>query len=407
MTPDAIGIIEDTIAILRSWGVHVHEVDGWRQRGRAPMGTVLGMMAHHDASNKNAKDANALNVIIYGRAGLPGPLATYAVGRDPDDEGPQQAKVYIVAAGKANHAGKGSYPGVNRGAHSMFGVEAFNNGVGEDWDNYDVYVKLFAAHSLAMLKRGRKSINIGHKEFATPRGRKIDPNFSMERFRVDVFSLVYKSTNIVPTTSIYKLGDRVLSLNAPIGEDIKELQSILGITVDGDFGPATLAAVKNFQRAHGLIVDGVVGKNTVAKLKEVRDGKTPVKQPDIVTVSDAQLIAYCRKMVDTLYLVALGRLPAPEDNTAVWADLIAKQGLEATLAAIEATEEGRAHRAYQLKSAAAEGVEGMYQEFLKRDGKWEEHVEWARLIHDKGGDLRAVRDVAQAIANSTEARGQR
>lgn len=55
------------------------------------------------------------------------------------------------------------------------------------------------------------------------------------------------------------------------GSTVNTLQYLLiqagyNIAVDGDFGPATLNAVKNFQRAKGLVVDGVVGKNTWLKL---------------------------------------------------------------------------------------------------------------------------------------------
>ncbi len=46
------------------------------------------------------------------------------------------------------------------------------------------------------------------------------------------------------------------------GEDVKYLQTKLGITADGSFGQKTKAAVTVFQSSKGLTADGIVGKNT-------------------------------------------------------------------------------------------------------------------------------------------------
>jgi hypothetical protein len=50
------------------------------------------------------------------------------------------------------------------------------------------------------------------------------------------------------------------------GDAVKQLQQLLGITADGNFGPQTQAAVIAYQQANGLTADGVVGPQTWAKL---------------------------------------------------------------------------------------------------------------------------------------------
>jgi len=46
------------------------------------------------------------------------------------------------------------------------------------------------------------------------------------------------------------------------GEEVKQLQTALGIGSDGVFGSGTETAVKKFQKDNGLAIDGLVGPGT-------------------------------------------------------------------------------------------------------------------------------------------------
>jgi peptidoglycan hydrolase-like protein with peptidoglycan-binding domain len=76
---------------------------------------------------------------------------------------------------------------------------------------------------------------------------------------------------------------------------VTELQQLLNkhgahLVVDGDFGPATLAAVKSYQSSHGLSVDGIVGPLTKASLGG--GGSTPPPPP--VGGGQAKVVSYAR-----------------------------------------------------------------------------------------------------------------
>ncbi|MEW1603504.1 D-Ala-D-Ala carboxypeptidase family metallohydrolase [Streptomyces sp. NPDC093808] len=78
--------------------------------------------------------------------------------------------------------------------------------------------------------------------------------------------------------------NRTLSQGAS-GADVTQLQIRLSgypgygavLAVDGEFGPATAAALKRFQFAYGLAADGVAGSATFSKLYALQDDDcTPV-----------------------------------------------------------------------------------------------------------------------------------
>ena len=71
---------------------------------------------------------------------------------------------------------------------------------------------------------------------------------------------------IKPSTVAMLCGD-CTSLHGNIvygdtGDEVRAIQTILSIKVDGIYGPQTLSSILSFQRAHKLVQDGVVGKHT-------------------------------------------------------------------------------------------------------------------------------------------------
>lgn len=120
----------------------------WRTRGR-PVGTgdgffPDGVVCHHTASPAGTSAQTDLRVILSGNSQAPGPIAQLYIGRD--------AVLYLVAAGRANHAGSGRRPGIDFVCTDMnarnVGIEVGNNGVGEPWS--DAVCELYAATVAAL-----------------------------------------------------------------------------------------------------------------------------------------------------------------------------------------------------------------------------------------------------------------
>lgn len=62
--------------------------------------------------------------------------------------------------------------------------------------------------------------------------------------------------------------DPILRLKSTNKDAVRALQTLLGATVDGDFGPKTLQAVITFQKSKGLTPDGIVGTLTWDALRK-------------------------------------------------------------------------------------------------------------------------------------------
>jgi hypothetical protein len=174
--------------VLTGAGLKVAEVPGWQDRGAggADIGQVLGVLCHHTGV-RSTKNMPTLNSLINGRAAeknlaaIPGPLAQLGLGRD--------GTFYVIAAGRANHAGAGMWQGISSGNSHFIGIEAENSGDKDDvWPA--VQIDAYQRGAAAILKHiGQPAIFCaGHKEYAP--GRKDDPSFDMVDFRAAVEKLL-------------------------------------------------------------------------------------------------------------------------------------------------------------------------------------------------------------------------
>lgn len=84
------------------------------------------------------------------------------------------------------------------------------------------------------------------------------------------------SRSSVPAAAAFTCGyysGNALTVRGDLGPRVREVQCLLGITVDGEFGPITESTVERFQSWYGgLTVDGKVGVHTWAALREVAGG---------------------------------------------------------------------------------------------------------------------------------------
>ena len=124
---------------LRAEGCTVVEIDGWKTYGRPGAFDPDGPCWHHTGTTTSESNpAPTLNTCIHGRPDLEGPLCQGLIGYD--------GTIYVIAAGRANHAGNhsgwGPYTSARDGNDQMVGFEI----------DYDGTQKMSSAQKTAATK---------------------------------------------------------------------------------------------------------------------------------------------------------------------------------------------------------------------------------------------------------------
>src|SRR5690349_22256812 len=92
--------------VLRSAGLTVHEVPGWKTRGADTFGPVRGITCHHTAGSRTSTVEGELNTLLHGSNSAPAPIAQLFLARSGD--------WYVVASGLCFH-NKVGWAGPNEG----------------------------------------------------------------------------------------------------------------------------------------------------------------------------------------------------------------------------------------------------------------------------------------------------
>jgi hypothetical protein len=248
--------------VLLDAGLKVAEQPGWRDRGRGDVATIRGVMCHHTAGSKNG-NMPSLGVVTNGRDDLPGPLSQLCLGRD--------GTFFVVAAGRANHAGAGNWQGISTGNSSFIGIEAENTGLltGPNADPWPaVQLEAYRRGVAAILDKVRADAIMccAHKEYALPVGRKNDPTFDMADFRLHVAAIMAGTAPAPSVIPAVDAANRPTLRRGDEGDIVELVQMKVGISATGIFDASTEAAVRQFQRDNGLVPDGIVGPRTWATL---------------------------------------------------------------------------------------------------------------------------------------------
>ena len=152
------------------------------------------------------------------------------------------------------------------------------------------------------------------------------------------------------------------------GEDVKKLQTKLGLGADGVFGKGTEEAVKSFQTKSGLTPDGIVGEGTWNKLfggqQLITEPSVPVVAPPVVSVGGLKLENLKGHIPDSVISQIPDTAARFELNTPLrLAHFLAQCGHES--GGFKATQENLNY--------SASGLRGIFSKYFKEAGLAEQY----------------------------------
>ena len=266
------------------YGLEVVFEPGWKRRGAsggAQMKTVAGVLWHHDVAPRTG--IYPLRAMLRdGRKGLSGPLCHIGFDRN--------GVVHVVGAGKANHAGTGSVPGVvrNGGNTRLIGIEMTSAGT-RPWDWTDAQLRQMPLLGAALndIFGLTASKHWAHYEYSN--GGKIDPAGlpgAMPGLRSRIAAVRFggvpgpgtsapRPSSPADPAKPWTTSPRV---NAMSAAEVRAIQtelvgagySVGSYGVDGSYGDGTGTAVQQLQTDLGLTADGVWGPATQEALMTLK-----------------------------------------------------------------------------------------------------------------------------------------
>lgn len=201
--------------------VAVVEEPGWETRG-SPTFNPEGVVCHHTGPGSNEA---LVRLCIRGRSDLPGPLANVVLTTD--------GVAHVIAAGRANHAGRGGWQGLAENI-SVFGIEAVHPGDATPWPPVQMAAyERICAGMLRLTPKCNPELVCAHFEWAPL--RKIDPiRFHMGPFRLRVRSHLERGDGPTPEPGrvVQPMYDPPLGPLAGVWQDDQN-RVLAGVAPDG------------------------------------------------------------------------------------------------------------------------------------------------------------------------------